>query len=102
MQNTQQFNPMFFPQEKKAKFLNKSSQEFTLFVSVRRRLGIIARVAMIFSRRGLDIHSMQYLPTHDEAKSSLHLSFKGNQEQFKSVLIEIKKLHDVLQVNLIQ
>ena len=97
-----QFSNIFFPQSKKNRFLNRVTQDFNLFLRVQRKLGVVARVALIFSRRGYDIHSFQYMPTQLENQANMHLSFKGNQEQLRGVVNEIRKLSDVLQIDLLR
>jgi acetolactate synthase small subunit len=63
-----------------------------------RELGIIARIALIFSRRGLDIATF-YLRDGDAVGiSEVSLDFEGNDEQLRAVVHDLRKLVDVYSV----
>ena len=76
-------------------FLNVREQLFSLHLSVRRELGIIARVAIIFSRRGLDIASFSLAEAGQEESAQIRLRFHGNSSQLDSVCRDLVKLVDV-------
>ena len=76
-------------------FLNVREQLFSLHLSVRRELGIIARVAIIFSRRGLDIASFSLDEGAQEESARIKLRFHGNGAQLDSVCRDLVKLVDV-------
>lgn len=82
----------------KSFFLNIKEEEFQIKIYVKRKLGILARLALVFSRRGLDIKSLEFYSDQCEAMAYVDMSFEGNREQLRSVVHDIKKLIDVSDV----
>jgi len=79
----------------KPPFLNGTERVFTLHLQVRRELGIIVRVALIFSRRGLDIAAFNLEESAAAACALIKLRFYGNAAQKDSVCRDLIKLVDV-------
>jgi len=79
----------------KSPFLNATEQFFTLHLQVQRELGIIARVALIFSRRGLDIATFHLEESKATECALIKLGFYGNAAQKDSVSRDLIKLVDV-------
>ena len=76
-------------------FLNDRSERFRLTLAVRRELGIVARVALVFSRRGLDIEQFALEQTKTPGTARILLEFYGSQAQLRAVYADLSKLVDV-------
>lgn len=79
-------------------FLNARSETYALKMVVVRELGIIARIALIFSRRGLDIATFNLRDGDAVGISEVSLDFEGNEEQLRAVVHDLRKLVDVYSV----
>jgi len=79
-------------------FLNVRDQRVTVALSARRELGILARVALVFSRRGLDVENLRMDDDQAKGKIMIVLTFWGSEEQQRLVVNDLKKLIDVEQV----
>lgn len=82
-------------------FLNRGSELQSLRLRVRRELGVLARVALVFSRRGLELESMSYQPSDHRLCAEILLAFRGDGEQLDSVQRELSRLHDVQEISLV-
>lgn len=74
------------------RFLNASGDRFRFELKMRRSLGIVARVALVFSRRGLDIAQFRLDETKSAEKVFITLEFKANSEQLQAVSRDLSKL----------
>ncbi|MFK7824639.1 MAG: ACT domain-containing protein [Oligoflexales bacterium] len=83
-----------------AVFLNSGAQEKSLSIKVVRNLGILARVALIFSRRGFDITKLEFAPSPVEGLANLNLIFPSNAVQFEDVKRDLSKLIDVISISI--
>ena len=79
-------------------FLNVRSERYGLTMIVIRELGIIARIALIFSLRGLDIAAFNLRDGDAVGISEVSLEFEGNDEQLRAVVHDLRKLVDVYSV----
>ena len=79
-------------------FLNVRSEGYALKMVVIRELGIIARIALIFSRRGLDIAAFNLREGDAVGISEVSLDFEGDDEQLRAVVHDLRKLVDVYSV----
>ena len=79
-------------------FLNARDQRYALNMVVTRELGIIARIALIFSRRGLDIATFNLRDADAVGISKVSLEFDGSDDQLRTVVNDLKKLVDVYSV----
>lgn len=78
-----------------SRFLNDRCERFHLNLVVRRELGIVARVALVFSRRGLDIERLTMDPLKGSAQAVLTVDFYGSRSQLRAVFADLSKLIDV-------
>lgn len=76
-------------------FLNDRSERFRLSLVVRRELGIVARVALVFSRRGLDIDQFALERSKTPGSARIVLEFYGSRDQLRAVYSDLSKLVDV-------
>lgn len=76
-------------------FLNKKSHIYQLRLVVRRELGIVARIALVFSRRGLDFVSLNYVPLEQHHRAGVEVVFHGDEVQERLVYNDLVKLIDV-------
>ena len=83
------------------KFLNASDEVHSLRLVVRRELGILARIALVFSRRGLDILELDYAGMTGTDQRQVLLSFTGSNAQSASVCADLRKLIDVVAVDVL-
>ena len=79
-------------------FLNVRSERYALNMIVVRELGIIARIALIFSRRGLDIAAFNLRDGDAAGISEVSLEFEGNDDQLRAVVHDLQKLVDVYSI----
>jgi acetolactate synthase regulatory subunit len=77
------------------RYLNADGEKFRLELKMRRSLGIIARVALVFSRRGLDIAQFRLDETKSYEKVLVTLEFRGSTEQLRAVTGDLSKLIEV-------
>ena len=73
-------------------FLNTAGDRVKLELKMLRSLGIIARVALVFSRRGLDIAQFRLDETSFYEKVVVSLEFVANREQLQAVSRDLSKL----------
>lgn len=83
------------------RFLNTAGDRVKLELKMLRSLGIIARVALVFSRRGLDIAQFRLDETSFYENVVVTLEFVANREQLQAVsrdlskLIELRSLREI-------
>lgn len=80
------------------RFLNNPAAHYKLRLAVRRELGILARVALVFSRRGLDIAALALTAGADDGSAVIKLSYFADGAQHRSVLGDLRRLVDVTAV----
>ena len=85
--------------KEKSTFLNALDERYKLTIAARRELGIIARIALIFSRRGLDIACFKLEEETPSVQARISLEFYGNLQQMRAVVSDIRKLIDVESVD---
>lgn len=73
-------------------FLNHRQKTYHVKLFVKRSLGILVRIALVFSRRGFDIESLAFNCSEYANTGEVTLVFQGDAEQLKGVLGELKKL----------
>jgi acetolactate synthase regulatory subunit len=76
-------------------FLNCGNERTRLELKMRRSLGMIARVALVFSRRGLDIAQLKLEETRSYHRATITLEFVGSPAQLKAVKGDLSKLIDI-------
>ncbi len=79
-------------------YLNGRDLFAELTVVSRRELGLIGRVSLIFSRRGMDISEMAFT-THPSNEVSIKLQFWADTYQVRCVAGDLEKLYAVQSVS---
>jgi acetolactate synthase I/III small subunit len=69
-----------------------------LSVLVQNRPGVLARIALMFSRRGYNIHSLAVGPTEDEDVSRLTIVVGTEAVQLEQIVKQLNKLVQVLKI----
>jgi acetolactate synthase-1/3 small subunit len=69
-----------------------------LSVLVQNRPGVLARIALMFSRRGYNIHSLAVGPTEDEEISRLTIVVGTEAIQLEQIVKQLNKLVQVLKI----
>jgi acetolactate synthase I/III small subunit len=69
-----------------------------LSVLVQNRPGVLARIALMFSRRGYNIHSLAVGPTEDEEISRLTIVVGTEALQVEQIVKQLNKLVQVLKI----
>ncbi len=69
-----------------------------LSVLVQNRPGVLARIALMFSRRGYNIHSLAVGPTEDEDISRLTIVVGTEAVQLEQIVKQLNKLVQVLKI----
>jgi acetolactate synthase I/III small subunit len=69
-----------------------------LSVLVQNRPGVLARIALMFSRRGYNIHSLAVGPTEDEETSRLTIVVGTEAVQLEQIVKQLNKLVQVLKI----
>jgi acetolactate synthase-1/3 small subunit len=69
-----------------------------LSVLVQNRPGVLARIALMFSRRGYNIHSLAVGPTEDEDISRLTIVVGTEAIQLEQIVKQLNKLVQVLKI----
>jgi acetolactate synthase-1/3 small subunit len=69
-----------------------------LSVLVQNRPGVLARIALMFSRRGYNIHSLAVGPTEDEEISRLTIVVGTEAVQLEQIVKQLNKLVQVLKI----
>jgi acetolactate synthase I/III small subunit len=74
------------------------SDRHILSVLVENKPGVLARIALMFSRRGYNIHSLAVGPTEDERISRLTLVVGTEAVQLEQIVKQLNKLVNVLKI----
>ena len=69
-----------------------------LSVLVENKPGVLARIALMFARRGYNIHSLAVGPTEDERVSRLTLVVGTEAVQLEQIIKQLSKLVNVLKI----
>jgi len=69
-----------------------------LSVLVENKPGVLARIALMFSRRGYNIHSLAVGPTEDERLSRLTIVVGTEAVQLEQIVKQLNKLVHVLKI----
>jgi len=69
-----------------------------LSVLVENKPGVLARIALMFARRGYNIHSLAVGPTEDERVSRLTLVVGTEAVQLEQIVKQLNKLVNVLKI----
>ncbi|KQT31531.1 acetolactate synthase small subunit [Chryseobacterium sp. Leaf405] len=75
-----------------------NKKEYTISVFTENQVGLLTKIAIIFSRRGLNIESLNVSPTEIESISRFTIVIKENYEVIRKISRQIQKLVDVIKV----
>lgn len=73
-------------------------QEYTLSVFTENQVGLLTRIAMVFSRRGINIESLNVSPTEIESISRFTIVVEVTEETIRKISRQIQKLVEVIKV----
>lgn len=76
--------------------MNDTDIKRIITVLVSNKPGVLIRIALVFSRRGYNIHGLVTHPTHDPARSVITITAKGRKEVMDQILKQLNKLVDVI------
>lgn len=75
-----------------------SMKKYTLSVVVENNPGVLARVTILFGRRGYNIDSLTVSETSDPATSHITLTVTGDEMILEQIIKQISKLEEVITV----
>src|SRR6266699_4083484 len=70
----------------------------TISVLVENKVGVLTRVAGLFSGRGYNIDTLNVGPTHDPNTSQMTIVTRGDDATLEQIVKQLNKLVDVLKV----
>jgi acetolactate synthase I/III small subunit len=76
--------------------MNMSKQEFTMTVYTENQIGLLNRIAIIFSRRKINIHSLNTSPSEVPGIHRFNIVIEEIEEVVKKLTRQIEKQVDVL------
>lgn len=76
-------------------------QQNVLSVLVGNSIGVLGRVAGLFSRRGYNIKSLNVAETEKEGMSRMTITVEGNEAELEQVTKQLFKLYDVAEVKIL-
>jgi len=71
----------------------------TIAVIVENRSGVLARIAMLFSRRSFNIDSLSVGTTENPEYSRMTITVQGDEEVLEQVIKQLSKLINVIRVS---
>lgn len=79
--------------------MGNNIQKHIISIRVANQAGVLARISILFSRRGYNIESLAVGPTEDETVSRITLVVKGDQAMADQLVAQVRKLIDVYEIN---
>jgi acetolactate synthase, small subunit len=76
-------------------------KKYILSVLVEDRSGVLARVSLLFSRRGFNIHSLAVGNTEIEGISRMTIVVTGDEDIVEQVIKQVSKLIEVIRVEVL-
>ncbi len=73
-----------------------TQEKHVLTILVSNKPGVLIRIALIFSRRGYNIHCLVTHPTHDPTRSVITITSFGDRVVMIQILKQLNKLVDVI------
>lgn len=73
-------------------------KQHIISLKVANQSGVLARISLLFSRRGYNIESLAVGPTEDPTTSRITLFVKGDQAMADQLVAQVRKLVDVYEV----
>ena len=81
--------------------MNTPSKLFTLSLLVANRPGVLGRIALVFSRRGFNIETLNVKHTLDERFSRMVVVTKGEPKQLDDIAKQTRNLVDVMHFSIL-
>ncbi len=79
-----------------------NTQQSVLSVLVGNSIGVLGRVAGLFSRRGYNIKSLNVAETEKSGLSRMTIIAEGDENEMEQVVKQLRKLYDVSEVMILQ
>ena len=76
-------------------------KQYVIGVIVANITGVLSRVSGMFTRRGFNIDSLTVGETESSSFSRITIAFHGDEDLKERILQQIKKLHDVREVEVL-
>ena len=76
--------------------LRKDIIDHTVSIYVANKPGVLARIALVFARRGFNIDSLVVSPSVDGRYSRMTVAAKGSKEGLEQIILQVSKLVDVM------
>jgi acetolactate synthase-1/3 small subunit len=76
--------------------LTKDIIDHTISIYVANKPGALARIALVFARRGFNIDSLVVSPSVDGRYSRMTVAARGSNEGLEQVILQVNKLVDVM------
>ena len=76
-------------------------ERFVIAVLVSNHAGVLTRVSSMFTRRGFNINSLTVGETESSAFSRITISFDGDNTTKDQIIKQLKKLHEVEEVEIL-
>ena len=67
-------------------------------VLVENKFGVLARIAGLFSGRGFNIDTLNVGPTHQDGRSRITATLKGDEKALDQCIKQLDKLIDVIEI----
>ncbi len=77
------------------------NKKFIIAVLVSNLAGVLSRVSGMFTRRGFNIDSLTVGETESSSFSRITITFRGDEHIKDQIVGQLKKLHDVKQVEVL-
>ena len=77
------------------------NKKFIIAVLVSNLAGVLSRVSGMFTRRGFNIESLTVGETESSSFSRITITFRGDEHIKDQIVGQLKKLHDVKQVEVL-
>lgn len=75
-----------------------NKREYTISVFTENQVGLLTRIAIVFSRRGINIESLNVSPTEIDRISRFTIVIRESFEMVRKIARQIQKMIDVIKV----
>jgi len=75
-----------------------NKKEYTISVFTENQVGLLTRIAIVFSRRGINIESLNVSPTEIDSISRFTIVIRESFEMVRKIARQIQKMIDVIKV----
>ena len=88
------------PPARPSRFRNERGQTFHFAVVALHRLGVLGKIALVFSKRCMDMAALRFSQIEGGSHVHVHITVEGSHEQMQGILRELTKIIDVTEVNI--